>query len=288
MPPYFQKSFTIPSFATDRFDRLKCSYLLGLAQEVAGEHSALLKADFAHTQLYWVITRQQVQITRLPASGETITLETWPMPTTRVAYPRSTIAYDQQGNELFRSISLWVLMDPESRAMVLPGKSGVLVEGALRGNELSVPRAILPALLQKQEEIFTPEIFRQVERTVLLRNVDMNWIEHIDAMDDLKESVGLNAYAQRDPVVEYRIQGMNMFEEMSSVIRANTVRMLLTVRPREDSTQRKQILNGTVASDSKAVKPTPAKKAEKVGPNDPCPCGSGLKYKKCCAGKENK
>ncbi|MBR5279125.1 MAG: preprotein translocase subunit SecA [Clostridia bacterium] len=144
------------------------------------------------------------------------------------------------------------------------------------------------ALLQKQEEIFTPEIFRQVERTVLLRNVDMNWIEHIDAMDDLKESVGLNAYAQRDPVVEYRIQGMNMFEEMSSVIRANTVRMLLTVRPREDSTQRKQILNGTVASDGKAVKPTPAKKAEKVGPNDPCPCGSGLKYKKCCAGKENK
>ena len=178
MPPYFQKSFTIPTFATDRFDRLKCSYLLGLAQEVAGEHSALLKADFAHTQLYWVITRQQVQITRLPASGETITLETWPMPTTRVAYPRSTIAYDQQGNELFRSISLWVLMDPESRAMVLPGKSGVLVEGTLRGNELAVPGSLPPGKLQNSSN-------RTVRYTELDVNGHMNNARYLDWMDDL-------------------------------------------------------------------------------------------------------
>ncbi len=145
-------------------------------------------------------------------------------------------------------------------------------------------------LLKKQEELFTPEIFRNVERTVLLRNVDMNWVEHIDAMDDLKESVGLNAYAQRDPVMEYKIQGMAMFEEMSSAIRAGTIRMLLTAKPRETSTERKQILVGnavTAKPDGKAVKPTPVKRAEKIGPNDPCPCGSGLKYKKCCFGKES-
>lgn len=196
MPTYFQKSFTIPSFATDRFDRLKCSYLLGLAQEVAGEHSALLKADFAHTQLYWVITRQQVQITRLPASGETITLETWPMPTTRVAYPRSTIAYDQQGNELFRSISLWVLMDPESRAMVLPGKSGVLVDGTLRGSELAVPGSLPPAKLQNTT-------CRTVCYTELDVNGHMNNARYLDWLDDLLPAAFHQNHTPREFTVCY-------------------------------------------------------------------------------------
>ncbi len=145
------------------------------------------------------------------------------------------------------------------------------------------------ARLEQQEETFTPEIFREVERAILLNNVDSRWVEHIDAMDDLKESVGLNAYAQRNPVVEYKIQGGAMFEEMISGIRAGTVRHVLSARPRQDSTERKQILNGvaTIKGDGKQkVKPTPVKKAEKVGPNDPCPCGSGKKYKKCCASNE--
>ena len=178
MLPYLQKSVLIPTFATDRFQRMKCSYLLSLAQEVAGEHSALLKADFQHTQLYWVITRQQVQITRLPTAGETITLETWPMPTTRVAYPRSTIAYDEHGNELFRLISLWVLMDPESRAMVLPGKSGVIVEGLLRGNELAVPGSLPPGKLQNTAS-------RTVRYTELDVNGHMNNARYLDWLDDL-------------------------------------------------------------------------------------------------------
>lgn len=178
MPAYYQKSCTLPTFAVDRFNRLKCSFLLGLSQEVAGEHSALLKADFAHTQLYWVITRQRVQITRLPAAGETITLETWPMPTTRVAYPRSTIAYDQQGNELFRSISLWVLMDPQSRAMVLPGKSGVTVDGLLRGSELAVPGSLVPSQLQNVTS-------RTVCYTELDTNGHMNNARYLDWLDDL-------------------------------------------------------------------------------------------------------
>jgi preprotein translocase subunit SecA len=135
-----------------------------------------------------------------------------------------------------------------------------------------------------KEELFGAEQFREIERAILLQNVDYNWMEHIDAMDDLKGSVGLNAYAQRNPVVEYKIQGGNMFEEMVSEIRAGTVRMILTARPRNASTERKQVLNGNASlkSDDKKVKPTPVKKVEKAGPNDPCPCGSGKKYKKCC------
>ena len=120
---------------------------------------------------------------------------------------------------------------------------------------------------------------------MLLRNVDSRWVEHIDAMDDLKGSVGLNAYAQRNPITEYRIQGGAMFEEMISEIRAGTVRMLLSARPRNSANERKQVLNGSASmqSDGKQkVKPTPVKRETKVGPNDPCPCGSGKKYKKCC------
>ena len=143
-------------------------------------------------------------------------------------------------------------------------------------------------LFRKQEELFTPEIFKEVERAILLRNVDSRWVEHIDAMDDLKGSVGLNAYAQRNPVVEYKIQGGIMFEEMIQEIRSGTVRMILTARPRNASTERKQVLNGSASmkTDGKPVKPTPAKKVEKAGPNDPCPCGSGKKFKKCCMGSD--
>ena len=135
-----------------------------------------------------------------------------------------------------------------------------------------------------QEETFTPEVFREVERSVLLRNVDSRWMEHIDAMDDLIGSVGLNAYAQRNPIVEYKIQGGAMFDEMIEGIREGTARMILTVRPRREATERKQIMTGIAtmrSTDGEKVKPTPVKKQPKVGPNDPCPCGSGKKYKKC-------
>ncbi len=143
-------------------------------------------------------------------------------------------------------------------------------------------------ILKAQEEAFTPEVFREVERAILLRNVDSRWVEHIDAMDDLKESVGLNAYAQRNPVTEYKIQGEAMYSEMVSGICEGTARMILTARPRQSTVERKQILDGsaTMRQDAKQkVKPTPVKKEEKVGPNDPCPCGSGKKYKKCCFGQ---
>ena len=145
---------------------------------------------------------------------------------------------------------------------------------------------------EQQEKLFTPEIFREVERVVLLENVDRNWMEHIDNMDDLKDGIGLRSYAQHKPITEYRIEGGNMFERMISEIRENTVRMLLTVRPRTsqpEPVERKQVLKGEAVSNGEkpVIKRTVVKKKEeKVGPNDPCTCGSGKKHKKCCMGKD--
>ena len=140
-----------------------------------------------------------------------------------------------------------------------------------------------------QEETFTPERFREIERIILLENVDTKWEDHIDAMDDLETGVGLNAYAQRDPVSEYRIIGSDMFDEMVRNIRVDTVRMLLTVAPRKQI-ERKQVLtaanNMNAGGDKKVI--VTATKRKKAGPNDPCPCGSGLKYKKCCMAKDMK
>ncbi len=134
-----------------------------------------------------------------------------------------------------------------------------------------------------QEELFGSEIFREVERSVLLRTVDSHWVEQIDAMDDLISGIGLNAYAQRNPISEYKIVGSQMFDDMISDIRSETVKKLLTVIPRS-AVERKQVMtsanNMTIGGPKKVT--VVKTKAEKVGPNDPCPCGSGKKHKKCC------
>ena len=141
-----------------------------------------------------------------------------------------------------------------------------------------------------QEQVFTPERFREIERIVLLENVDRKWVDHIDAMDDLETGVGLNAYAQRDPLAIYKIESGEMFDEMISSIKNDTVRMLLTVAPRKPM-ERKQIMTAAndmnVGRTDKKVKITEVKN-KKVGPKEPCPCGSGLKYKKCCMAKDEK
>ena len=147
MEPIYQKEFVIDDLVTDCFGKLKSSCVLYFVQEMAGRHfdRMALTADLEYKNLIWVIIRHRLQVTRLPQKGETIRLETWPMPTTRTAYPRSVVAYDEMGQELFRSITLWVLMDRSTRAMVLPGKSGILVPGILRGNELPAPGSLAPA-----------------------------------------------------------------------------------------------------------------------------------------------
>jgi preprotein translocase subunit SecA len=137
---------------------------------------------------------------------------------------------------------------------------------------------------KEKEEIFGAENMREIERAILLRNVDRKWMDHIDAMDDLKGSVGLQSYAQRDPVNEYRFRGADMFDELVNDIRENTARMILCLTKKAPDTQRVQIANPIMAAVSGEIakKKLTVVKSEKVGRNDPCPCGSGKKYKACC------
>ncbi len=147
--------------------------------------------------------------------------------------------------------------------------------------------------LEEKRELLGDEMFQDFERMVLLRNVDVLWMDHIDAMDDLKQGIHLRAYAQQDPVVAFRMESYDMFDEMTATIRENTVRMMLTIMPRrQEDVERKAVAKVTATSSGgdDTVKATPVRRGKKVGPNDPCPCGSGKKYKKCCGapGKEHK
>lgn len=181
MEPIFVKEFEISPVAVDAFDRLKASRLLAFLQDVSGDHCTILGTDqnqLMDKNLFWAVIRHRVQISRLPRSGEALRIETWPMPTTRTAYPRSAIAYDQQGNECFRSISLWVLMDRRSRSLVLPGKSGVEVQGLLRGCELRAPSSMLPREMAQFQE-------RTVRYTDLDINGHMNNCRYLDWVEDL-------------------------------------------------------------------------------------------------------
>ena len=129
---------------------------------------------------------------------------------------------------------------------------------------------------------------REVEKVILLRNVDKKWMEHLENMDDLKEYVGLNSYAQRDPVAMYRLEGADMFDKMVDEIKEDTVREILTVVPRVQSTERVQVAKPT-SEGFGGGKPLIIRKpatSKKVGRNDPCPCGSGKKYKKCCGANQ--
>ena len=139
---------------------------------------------------------------------------------------------------------------------------------------------------EKEQEIGVDRM-REVERVVLLRNVDTKWMDHIDAMDELKKGIYLRSYAQRDPAVEYRIEGFDMFDAMVAAIREDTVKMLLTVRLRnpDEQPKREQVATPLTASHGEGdgtVRKEPVRKKNQVGRNDPCPCGSGKKYKKCC------
>lgn len=174
-------------------------------------------------------------------------------------------------------------------------------------------------LYAEKEELFGDQM-REIERVILLRNVDTEWMDHIDAMEDLKGSIGLQAYAQRNPVNEYRIQGADMFDAMIHEIKSRTARMILSVVPRtqisrtevahvtgegfegasdqQRQAQRPAQSNALPGSSSAGmvknspvrnapVKSTPVTAPKKVGRNDPCPCGSGKKYKKCCGANSN-
>lgn len=184
MEQIFTKEFTVDTVFVDRFGRLKPSMILYFAQEVATLHCDILGCDWdtmAEKGLFWAVIRHRIDIQRLPRTGETIRIETWPMPTTRTSYPRSMAAYDRDGQLLFRVHSLWVLMDIQTRAMVLPGKSGVTVEGILRGTELPTPASLVP----KEQ---ARHCYRSVCYSDLDRNGHMNNVKYLDWVADLLPS----------------------------------------------------------------------------------------------------
>ena len=138
---------------------------------------------------------------------------------------------------------------------------------------------------EAKEQMLGAPIMRELERVVLLKNVDTKWMDHIDAMTELRNGIGLRAYGQHDPVIEYKREGFDMFDAMIDAIREDTVRMifLAQVRTREEP-KREQVAKETAAAGANdgSVKAEPKRVGKKIGPNDPCPCGSGKKYKKCC------
>ena len=165
---------------------------------------------------------------------------------------------------------------------------------ALKGAELD-EEALITELQEKalkryeEKEAEVGEDFRELERVVMLKVVDEKWMNHIDAMDELKDGIGLRAYGQKDPVVQYRIEGSEMFDEMIYDIRADVVKILLNVH-KSGELRRKETVEITNASleningiDNETTNHEPVKNdGPKIGRNDPCPCGSGKKYKNCC------
>lgn len=135
---------------------------------------------------------------------------------------------------------------------------------------------------EKESEFQQEEQIRELERVVLLKVIDRKWMDHIDDMAQLRQGIGLQAYGQKDPVIEYKYAGYDMFQEMTNAIKEDTTRMLMHVRV-EQKIEREQVAKATGTNKDDSVAKGPVKRKEaKIGRNDPCPCGSGLKYKMCC------
>ena len=167
------------------------------------------------------------------------------------------------------------------------------------GDELEAlePEFLTSAITERALEIydirekeFSEQVMREVERVILLKNVDSKWMDHIDAMEELKRGIRLRAYGQHDPVVEYRVEGFDMFDQMIASIREDTVKMMMTVHinsQEQEAPKREQVAKPTSTNieATQDVNRT-VRKGHTVGRNDPCPCGSGKKYKKCCGANE--
>jgi len=131
-----------------------------------------------------------------------------------------------------------------------------------------------------REQELGQETMREIERVVMLRIVDEKWMDHLDAMDQLREGIGLRAYGQKDPLIEYKFEGYEMFQNMIDSIQDDVVRYIFrvnVVQPQQE--QKRQVTENRYAEEGPKK---PVRRENKVGRNDPCPCGSGKKYKKCC------
>ncbi|MEE0738400.1 MAG: preprotein translocase subunit SecA [Lachnospiraceae bacterium] len=180
-------------------------------------------------------------------------------------------------NDLNRTILTTIPMQPITKEDV-KGMSQKQLKHMLKERAVKAYEA-------KEAEFPEPEHIREIERVVLLKVIDAKWMDHIDDMDQLRQGIGLQAYGQRDPKVEYKMLGYDMFGEMTKSITADTVRALFHVRI-EQKVEREQVAKATGTNKDESSVRAPKKREEKkVYPNDPCPCGSGKKYKQCCGRK---
>lgn len=174
MKEYREEKFEIQDVISDGFGKLHPAGLLYFFQETASRHCEELEVDGEKLKgLFWAVLRYRVVIERMPEVGETITVKTWPLPTTKVAFPRAAAGYDREGKLCFRLISLWVLMDKETRELVLPAKSGITVEGSFLGEELQVP----PGLKVRPTD---HQFIRTVTKQELDKNMHMNNTRYLD------------------------------------------------------------------------------------------------------------
>lgn len=181
MESVFTQTYDIKDNMVDCQGYLKPSQILFIAQDMGGRHCKELTLsydDMAAKGLFWAVSRHRVQITRLPKSGESIRVETWAMPTTAAAYPRSVVAYDEEGKECFRSITLWVIMTLDTRKMIAPSKSGIQVMGITRGLELASPKGLVARNMLNSSP-------RRVCYTDIDRNGHMNNTRYMEWVDDL-------------------------------------------------------------------------------------------------------
>lgn len=173
----------------------------------------------------------------------------------------------------------------ENLIRLVPIEPVTLEDGYRNKKELiqGVEERAVKFYAEKEAEFPAPEHIREIERVCLLRAIDTNWMNHIDDMDLLRQGIGLNAYGQKDPLVEYKMQGYDMFDNMISRVQEDTVRLVTHVKVEQKVEKREQVakVTGTNRDDS-AVKAPVKRDARKIQRNDPCPCGSGLKYKNCC------
>ena len=188
---------------------------------------------------------------------------------------------DDQGTEEWDIHELESLLTP-----IIPMKA--TVQENMKKNELkqSLKEQAVKLYESKEAEFPEAEQIRELERVLLLKVIDRKWMDHIDDMDQLRQGIGLQAYGQRDPLVEFKMSGYEMFDAMSAAIQEDTLRLLYHVRI-EQKVEREEVAKVTGTNKDESLQKAPKKRVEqKVYPNDPCPCGSGKKYKQCCGRKK--
>ena len=199
MESVYRQTTEISCGQCDRYNRIRPAAILSLMQDAASAHCCQLglsREELSAHGLFWAISRQHVAVNRLPILGETVTVESWPGKTSRVAFPRSTVCYAADGTELFRSASAWVLMDEKTRALVVPGKSGLELPGHTRDGELPMPHSLAPMNLQAKSQ-------RRVSFTDLDSNGHMNNCHCGDWMMDLLPSSFHESHPIEDFTVSY-------------------------------------------------------------------------------------